>query len=104
MVFAVAISFSSHTWSKRFFAQQESVPYNSFSHPRSYQQDSASEIDESSAAAIVKQRHGGRVLKIQKIKVNKGSAFRVKILQTSGHVKNVLVDAHTGKVINKIRR
>ena len=48
------------------------------------------------AAKIVKNRYGGKVLKVQT--VNKGQGYRVRILKKNGHVVTVTVDAKSGRV------
>jgi len=48
------------------------------------------------AAKIVKNRYGGKVLKVQT--VNKGQGYRVRLLKKNGHVVTVTVDAKSGRV------
>lgn len=55
-------------------------------------------IGEQRAASIVKEHFGGRVLKVQFVSDNGGAAYRVKILNESGRVKSVLVDARSGEL------
>lgn len=50
------------------------------------------------AARLVKSRHGGKILKVQRTKVNGHVGYRVKVLKDSGHVISVAVDAETGRV------
>ena len=61
------------------------------------QQERGNTISSSKAAAIAKSRYGGKVLKVKK----SGSVYRVKLLQPSGHVKQVVVDGNTGRVIGR---
>lgn len=49
----------------------------------------------SQAARIVKNRVGGKVLKV---KSNGNSGYRVKVIKDNGHIIHVTVDARTGKV------
>lgn len=51
-------------------------------------------ISEAQAAKIAAQASGGKVLKVNR----KDGRYRVKVLQPSGHVKNIVVDAKSGKV------
>lgn len=53
------------------------------------------------AARIVKNRFGGKVLKVQSTKVNGNKGFRVKLLKNNGHVVSVVVNARTGRVSGK---
>lgn len=46
------------------------------------------------AAKVATGRFGGKVLKVQK----KKSGYRVKLIQTNGHIVYVYVDAKTGKI------
>ena len=50
----------------------------------------------SQAAHLVKNRFGGKVLKVSKSKGNTG--YRVKLVKQNGHVVSVFVDARTGKI------
>lgn len=49
----------------------------------------------SQAARIVKQRVGGKVLKV---KSTGRSGYKVKVMKDNGHIINVTVDAKSGKV------
>lgn len=53
------------------------------------------------AAKLVKKRVGGKVLKVQKQKVNGKKSYRVKVIKPSGHISSVSVDAKSGKIKNK---
>jgi len=50
------------------------------------------------AAQIVKQRYGGKVLKVQRKQVNGKTGYRVKLLKANGQVVSVTVDATTGRI------
>ena len=50
------------------------------------------------AAQIVKQRYGGKVLKVQRKQVNGNSGYRVKLLKANGQIVYVNVDAKTGRI------
>jgi len=50
------------------------------------------------AARVVKGRYGGKVLKVQRTKINGKPGYKVKILKSNGHVVSVKVDAKSGKV------
>jgi uncharacterized membrane protein YkoI len=49
----------------------------------------------SQAARIVRERVGGKILKV---KHNGRSGYKVKLIKDNGHIINVTVDAKTGKV------
>jgi len=49
----------------------------------------------SQAARIVKERVGGKILKV---KHNGRSGYKVKVIKDNGHIINVTVDAKSGKV------
>ncbi len=51
------------------------------------------------AARLVKSRFGGKVLKIQKKKVNGNPGYRVKLLKSDGHIVSVSVDAQSGRIV-----
>ncbi len=51
------------------------------------------------AAQLVKSRFGGKVLKVNRQKVNGHSGYKVKLIKKNGHVISVLVDAQSGRVI-----
>lgn len=48
----------------------------------------------SQAVRIVKQRVGGKVLKVKSAR----SGYKVKVMKDNGHIVNVTVDAKSGKV------
>lgn len=50
------------------------------------------------AARLVKAKYGGKILKVQRIKVNGHSGYRVKVLKDNGHVISVTVDAVSGRI------
>ncbi|MDO6445904.1 PepSY domain-containing protein [Colwellia sp. 1_MG-2023] len=50
------------------------------------------------AARIVKSQFGGKILKVQRTKVNGNSGYRVKVLKNNGHVITVTVDAVSGRI------
>lgn len=52
------------------------------------------EISKSQAASIAQSSFGGKVLSVSR----EGNSYRVKLLQESGRVKIVRVDARTGRV------
>lgn len=53
------------------------------------------------AARLVKGRFGGKILKVQRTKVNGNPGYKVKLLKDNGHVISVKVDATTGKISRK---
>ncbi|WDE10565.1 PepSY domain-containing protein [Thalassomonas haliotis] len=59
---------------------------------------SSRKISQQQAAQKVKNRYGGKVLKVQSSKVNGQSGYKVKLLKKDGHIISVLVDGHSGKI------
>lgn len=56
-------------------------------------------ISASQAAAIVQEHYGGKVLKVQSTQKNGRVIYRVKILLDNGRVRNVGVDAQSGRLL-----
>ena len=56
----------------------------------------AAEISSDGAASIARKSTGGRVLKVQR----KGDVYQVRVLLDGERVRNVKVDARSGKVLN----
>ncbi|MEH6469973.1 MAG: PepSY domain-containing protein [Halopseudomonas sp.] len=54
-------------------------------------------MDREQAAQHVQQHYDGKILDLKPIKTGNGQAYRVKLLQPSGRVKLMLIDAHDGK-------
>lgn len=50
------------------------------------------------AARLVKNRVGGKILKVQRSTVNGNPGYKVKLLKDNGHVITVKVDAISGKL------
>lgn len=55
-------------------------------------------------AARVQRQYGGQVLDIQRIRANNTAAYRVKLLQPSGRVKLLLIDADSGRPLSKAKK
>lgn len=53
------------------------------------------------AARLVKNRFGGKVLKVKKVKSNGKQGYKVKVLKDNGHVITVFVNAQTGKAFRR---
>ena len=53
------------------------------------------------AAALVKKRYGGKVLKVKPQKRNGKQSYKVKVIKKNGHIRSVSVDAKSGKVKGK---
>lgn len=53
------------------------------------------------AARLVKARIGGKILKVQRIKVKGNLGYKVKVLTNNGHVMSVKVDAVSGKIVGR---
>ena len=56
----------------------------------------ASGISQQQAASIAQQAHPGRVLGVRR----KGEVYRVKTLSTNGEVREIAIDASSGKIIS----
>jgi len=54
-------------------------------------------ISKQQAMEIAQQRHPGRVLAIR----HKGHAYRVRILNSKGDVRTIIVNAQSGKVVRR---
>ena len=48
-------------------------------------------------ARHIQQQYGGQILDLKSVKTGSGQAYRVKLLQSSGRVKLMLIDARDGK-------
>lgn len=59
---------------------------------------SGKKISQQQAAQKVKNRYGGKVLKVQSSKVNGNAGYKVKLLKKDGHIISVLVDGKSGKI------
>jgi len=55
-------------------------------------------ISAQQAARIVKNKFGGKVLKVNSSGSKKNPSYRVKLLKDNGHVISVSVDAKSGRV------
>jgi len=56
------------------------------------------DVGPKSAANLVRQATGGRVLSVDRVITNSGPAYKVKVLFTNGRIRVVLVDAASGSV------
>ncbi len=65
-------------------------------HPSLRMQLAQSEISSDQAASIASRATGGRVLKVKR----KGGVYQVRVLLDGERVRNVSVDARTGRVLN----
>ncbi len=54
-------------------------------------------MDRDQIARHVQQQYGGQILDLKSVKTGAGPAYRVKLLQSSGRVKLMLIDARNGK-------
>lgn len=57
------------------------------------------DIDRDGAADMVQKASGGRILSVDKVQQEGRPVWRVKLLNPSGQVKVVLVDAATGRTL-----
>ena len=58
------------------------------------------ELSAAQAARLVKQRYGGKIIKVQARNSSQGKVYRVQLLQDSGRMRNVRVDARSGAILN----
>jgi len=58
------------------------------------------ELSAAQAAQLVKQRYGGKIIKVQSQNKPQGKIYRVQLLQDSGRMRNVRVDARSGAILN----
>ncbi len=56
------------------------------------------DVGPKTAANVVRQATGGRVLSVNRVNTNSGPAYKVKVLFKSGRMRVVLVDAASGSV------
>ena len=70
------------------------APVNAGQHNRG--SNFAAEISPDGAAAIARGATGGRVLKVQR----KGSVYVVRVLLDGERVRNLSIDARTGRLLN----
>ena len=61
-------------------------------------QQQAQALNKSQAGKLALQQLGGKILKIQSQNNHGQQGYKVKLLQSSGHVKQVWVDANSGKI------
>jgi len=88
MTLFVLLSFSATT--------QANYPTGVMADGNSVKQKTALKVRSSSQAAkIVKQRIGGKVLKVQG---NGKSGYKVKLMKKNGHIVSLKVDAKSGKI------
>lgn len=66
----------------------------------SQQEQPRANISAPQAAAIVQQQYGGKVMNVTTHKRSGRIIHGVKILQNSGHMRTVNVDAQTGAILN----
>lgn len=55
-------------------------------------------LSKAEAAQLAQQKMGGKILKIQRSQKQGRSGYSIKLLQDSGHVKQVWVDSSSGKI------
>lgn len=63
-------------------------------------QGSSRRISLDEAATMVRERFGGRVIRAETLRTDERLVHRIRILQDSGRVRTVDVDAETGRVID----
>lgn len=55
-------------------------------------------LNKAEAAQLAQQKMGGKILKIQRSQRQGRSGYSIKLLQDSGHVKQVWLDSSSGKI------
>ena len=67
---------------------------------RNYQNPSQALVIQNAqqAAQLVKNRRGGKILKVSRKKDNGRIGYRVKFIKKDGRIRSVLVDAHSGRI------
>jgi len=60
----------------------------------------ADDLSVDQAARQTESRYGGQVLDIQSLTTERGKGYRIKLLQPSGRVKLLLIDARDGSSLN----
>lgn len=55
-------------------------------------------LSKTQAAQLAQQKMGGKILKIQRSHKQGRSGYSIKLLQDSGHVRQVWVDGNSGKI------
>ena len=56
------------------------------------------DVGPKTAANVVRQATGGRVLSVNRVNTNSGPAYKVKVLFKNGRMRVILVDAASGSV------
>ncbi len=51
------------------------------------------------AGTLAKQKHGGKVINVKSSRQGERTIYRVKLLQKSGRIQSIPVDAKSGKVL-----
>tara|TARA_R110000744_G_scaffold96621_2_gene186710 strand:+ start:132 stop:440 length:309 start_codon:yes stop_codon:yes gene_type:complete len=81
------------------FATIEAAPNSMMIVKTKYGQASNTKsISAQQAARIVKNKFGGKVLKVNNSGSKKNPSYRVKLLKDNGHVISVNVDAQSGRI------
>ena len=81
------------------FAKIEAAPNSMMIVKAKYGQASDyKSITAQQAARIVKNKFGGKVLKVNNSGSKKNPSYRVKLLKDNGHVISVSVDAQSGRI------
>lgn len=55
-------------------------------------------LNKAEAAQLAQQKMGGKILKIQRSQKQGRSGYSIKLLQDSGHVKQMWLDSSSGKI------
>lgn len=66
--------------------------------PKFYRANNSHAISAKEAARIVKNKYGGKVLKVKRVGSKNKLNYRVKLLKKSGHVISVTVDGNSGRI------
>jgi len=81
------------------FAAIEATPNSMMIVKAKYGQSTSNKsLSAQQAARIVKNKFGGKVLKVNNSGSKKNPSYRVKLLKDNGHVISVNVDAQSGRI------
>ena len=81
-----------------FFVFSATMPMANIAHAKQEKSQKLKVKSASSAAKLVKRKHGGKVLSAKA--VNNKTGYNVKLLKKDGNIVHVHVNAKTGKVSN----
>lgn len=87
-------------WCSLLAVSSVSQASNQPQHESVRQQSQGVALSAAEAADRVQRQFGGKVMGVQTRQSNGITVYSVKILQSSGHMRTVNVNAHTGAIMN----